>query len=110
MFDITSIAEALLALVGAVITCIVIPYIRSKTTREQQEQINAWVKIAVTAAEQLYVGSDRGQEKKEYVLQWLQSHGITLDSTELNVLIEAAVYELKNGALLLEGTQEVDDA
>ena len=83
----------------AVITAIVIPYIRSKTTAQQQTEINAWVRIAVSAAEQIYVGSGRGQEKKAYVINWLAEHGVTLDETRLDAMIEAAVYDLKKGLL-----------
>ena len=72
MFDITVIIEAVFALLAAVITAIVIPYIKSKTTTSQQAEINAWVKIAVTAAEQIYTGSGKGAEKKAYVLNWLR--------------------------------------
>ena len=68
-FDVTSVVEAVLALVGAIITCVLVPYIKSKTTAEQQKEINAWVKIAVSAAEQIYKGQGRGEEKKAYVLE-----------------------------------------
>ena len=64
MFDITTIIEAVFMLLAAIITAIVIPYIKSKTTASQQAEINAWVKIAVSAAEQIYKGSGRGEEKK----------------------------------------------
>ena len=73
--NITPIIETVFALIAAVITAIVIPYIRSKTTAQQQTEINAWVRIAVSAAEQIYVGSGRGQEKKAYVINWLAEHG-----------------------------------
>lgn len=56
------------------------------------------MKIAVTAAEQIYTGSGRGEEKKAYVLNWLQEHGITVDAEKLDALIEAAVYDLTNNA------------
>ena len=78
---------------------IFIPYIKSRTTAQQQAEINAWVKIAVTAAEQIYRGSGRGEEKKAYVLNWLAEHGITLDEERIDALIEAAVYELNHGVL-----------
>ena len=97
--DITTIIEAVFALTAAVITAIVIPYIKSRTTAQQQAEINAWVKIAVTAAEQIYRGSGRGEEKKAYVLNWLAEHGITLDEDRIDALIEAAVYELNHGVL-----------
>lgn len=72
----------------------------SKTTTSQQAEINAWVKIAVTAAEQIYTGSGRGAEKKAYVLNWLREHGITVDAEKLDALIEAAVYDLTNNGLI----------
>lgn len=97
--DITTIIEAVFALAAAVITAIVIPYIKSRTTAQQQAEINAWVKIAVSAAEQIYTGSGRGEEKKAYVLNWLAEHGITMDEDRINALIEAAVYDLNHGLL-----------
>ena len=103
MYDITPIFEAVAALIAALITAFVIPYIKSKTTAEQQKEMNAWVKIAVAAAEQIYVGSGRGEEKKAYVIDWLRSHGITVDEEKLDALIEAAVYELNQGVIPIEG-------
>lgn len=102
MFDITPIIEAVVALIAAIITAFLIPYIKSKTTAQQQEEINEWVKIAVSAAEQIYVGSGRGEEKKKYVLEWLHAHNITLDTSKIDVMIEAAVYELNQGAIPID--------
>lgn len=97
-FDITPIIEAVVALIGAIVSAILIPYIKSRTSKEQQDEIAEWVKIAVAAAEQIYNGSGRGEEKKAYVLDWLTSHGLKVDEALLDGLIEAAVYELKNPA------------
>lgn len=104
MFDITPIVEAVFALIAVIITVIIIPYIRKKTTTAQQAELNGWVAIAVAAAEQIYAGSGRGTEKKEYVLNWLTAHNITVDAAKLDAMIEAAVYELKNGLIVLEDT------
>ncbi len=57
------------------------------------------MKIAVSAAEQIYNGSGRGPEKKAYVLEWLKQRGITVDEAKLDAMIESAVYELKSGVL-----------
>ena len=97
MFDITIIIEAAFALIAAVITAIVIPYIKKKTTVAQQQEINSWIRIAVAAAEQIYVGSGRGVEKKAHVMAFLKSKGITLDVESVDAMIEAAVYELTTG-------------
>lgn len=99
MFDITPIFEAIIALAAAIITSILIPYIKSRTTAEQQENINAWVQIAVTAAEQIFNGSGRGAEKKEYVIGFLADKGFKLDEASVNVLIESAVKALNEGLM-----------
>lgn len=103
MYDITPIIEAVATLIGVIITCVLIPFIKSKTTAAQQAEINGWVKIAVSAAEQIYKGSGRGEEKKQYVIAWLKERGITVDENELDALIEAAVHELTQGIIPLEG-------
>ena len=99
-FDITPVMEAVAALLAAVITAVVIPYIKTKTTTDQQRQINTWVQIAVSAAEQIYNGPGRGEGKKKYVVEWLRQHGVTVDADKLDAMIEAAVYDLKNGAII----------
>jgi len=99
MFDITPIFEAIIALAAAVVTSILIPYIRSRTTAEQQENINGWVQIAVTAAEQIFNGSGRGAEKKEYVIKFLADKGFNLDEATVDVLIESAVKALNEGLM-----------
>lgn len=103
MYDLTPIVEAIAALIGVTITCILVPFIRSKTTAEQQKEINAWVKIAVAAAEQIFTGSGRGEEKKEYAIAWLKERGFVVDEGELDALIEAAVYKLNQGIIPIEG-------
>lgn len=97
MFDITPIVEAIFALLAAVVAYILIPYIKSKTTEEQRQNINGWIKIAVAAAEQIYVGAGRGAEKKLYVLDFLESKGFKIDENSVDAMIEAAVLELNSG-------------
>ena len=94
--NITPIIEAAFALIAAIITAVVVPYIRSKTTDTQQAELMALVRIAVTAAEQLYIGTGKGAEKKAYVLAWLAERGITVDAEQLDAMIESAVYGLKS--------------
>ena len=96
MFDATELLKAVLALAIVIITAIVIPYIRSKTTAEERDEILFWVKIAVAAAEQVFTGPGRGEEKKEYVLNWLMTHDIVIDFESLDAMIESAVYEINN--------------
>ena len=103
MFDMTYLAEFIITLISLLVSSFLIPYLKSKTSKEQQQQINTWVKIAVTAAEQIYQGSGRGVEKKEYVLKWLADHNVKYDAAKIDAMIEAAVYELKlNGLITTE--------
>lgn len=107
MIDFTPILEAVATLAVALITTFAIPYIKTKTTAEQQRKINEYVKIAVTAAEQICNGPGKGAQKKAYVLTWLAGHGIAVDEDKLDAMIEAAVYELTNTGLIpVEGVAE----
>ena len=93
-FDITQIILAIIALAGTIVTGVLVPWIKAKTTQSQQEQLAQWVKIAVAAAEQIFKSGD-GAEKKQYVINWLHERGIVFDSDMVDAAIEAAVYELK---------------
>ena len=104
MIDATYLITAVCSLIGVIITYYLIPYLKSKTSKETQEVINNWVKIAVTAAEQIYTGVGRGEEKKQYVIAWLNEHGIQFDESRIDAMIEAAVYELTNNGIF--GTLE----
>jgi LL-H family phage holin len=95
MVDLTQIIVAVLSLMLSLVSAFLIPYIKEKVTAEQFATIKLWVKVAVQAAEMLYVGSGRGEEKKKYVVEFLNSKGFTLNTEEIDNLIEAAVLELK---------------
>lgn len=97
MYDITPIVQGIAAIIGALITVFLIPYIRSKTGMAKQEQFAMWVKIAVGAAEQLFAQKGMGEQKKAYVMAFLHAHGMTVDEDELDALIESAVYALTSG-------------
>ncbi len=93
--DYTEIIQAILALISVLITTFLIPFLRKKLSAEKLEELKKWVGIAVNAAEQLY-GSKTGQQKKDYVISFLLSKGITFDAKEVETMIEAEVYKLTN--------------
>ncbi len=97
MIDLTPLFNALITLIAAAVTAFLIPWLRSRTTAAQREELLAWAAIAVRAAEQLYTGSGRGEEKKRYVLTFLAEHGYTLDTASLDALIESTVQQLGEG-------------
>ena len=94
MTDLTPIVNAVIALIAAIITTFLIPWIKSKIDAAKLAQIVEWVGIAVRAAEQIYNESGMGEEKKQYVLDFLADKGFTLDPNSINAMIEAAVKEL----------------
>ena len=95
MTDITPIVNAVIALVAAVISVFLIPWIKGKIETEKLNQIMGWVTIAVEAAEQIYRESGMGAKKKAYVLDFLSKKGITLDVDSIDAMIESAVLDLK---------------
>ena len=69
-------------------------WVKSKTTAAQREEINSWVKIAVTAAEQIYSGVGKGKEKKAYVLKFLEEKNLKIDEKSVDMMIESAVKNM----------------
>ena len=95
MVDITNIVSAVITLIMAVITIFLIPWLKNKLDADKFEKIQAWTKVAVQAAEMIYIGVGRGEEKKAYVIQYLNEKGFKLDTATIDALIESAVHELK---------------
>ena len=91
--DITPIINAAIALLAAIVTAFVVPWLKKKISAEDMDAFLAWVEIAVAAAEQLYKDAD-GEVKKKYVLAYLESKGFEVDSEDVDNAIEAAVLEL----------------
>ena len=92
-YDLTTTVQALIALCVTVITAVAIPWFRAKYGTENIYEFMAWVKIGVKAAEQLYTSLD-GDEKKKYVLNFLEAKGYRIDEVGVDSAIEAAVLEL----------------
>ena len=92
--NIDIIVKVLIPILGAIITYLIVPFLKQKTTKEQRENVYFWVEVAVNAAEQIYKEKGQGKLKKEYVVDFLVSKGVNITIEELDVLIEAAVKEL----------------
>lgn len=97
-FDFTAIFQAILALLGAIITYWLVPYVKSKATAQQQANVAILVRTAVQAAEQLY-GAGMGKAKLDYAQQWLNERGVKYSRAE----IEAAVRDLSNDIISVLG-------
>lgn len=98
-FDFTAIFQAVLALLGAIITYWLVPYVKSKATAQQQANVAILVRTAVQAAEQLY-GAGMGKAKLDYAQAWLNERGVNYSRAE----IEAAVRDLSNDIISVLGS------
>lgn len=89
----------LISLLSVVITSVVVPYIKTKIDENKLNNIVKWIAYAVKYAEMIYKESGRGEEKKQYVFDFisnkLNTKGIKITDEQLNVLIEAVVKEIK---------------
>ena len=56
---------AVISLLGTIVTVVLVPYIKSKTTEKQRDNIYTLISIAVSAAEQVLKIEDPSGEKKE---------------------------------------------
>lgn len=95
MIDLTPILQALIGLLATIITVKVIPWIKSKTTEQQQINLAAAANIAVYAAEQIF-GAGQGEIKLQYVKDSLERVGFDVDTDLLTECIEEAVYGMNH--------------
>lgn len=82
----------------ALITGVVVPWVRTKMGNDRLQKILEWAKIGVEAAEMLFPTPGSGDSKKKYVVEFLYqvlaNLNIRLSEDEINNIIEAAVKEL----------------
>lgn len=88
MIDLTPIINAIIALLGMVVTTFLVPWLKANASAKQQETLEAVYRTIIFAAEQLY-GSGHGEEKLNYAIARLEEKGYTADRT----LIESTVYK-----------------
>lgn len=101
MIDLTPLINAAIAVVATAATVFLIPWLKRKTNEQDRAELLAWAEIAVAAAQQLYHHLD-GEDRKAYVLDFLEGKGYDVNSMEVDAAIEAAV-------LALHQALEVDD-
>ena len=75
------------------------PYLRMKVEETQYAWIIKWAEIAVKSAEQTITGDGSNKEKKAIVTKLLKSmlikKNISISDEQLDSLVEAAVYAMK---------------
>ncbi len=89
------IVEAIIGLMGLLITGFLIPYLKQKYSVEKRNQAFQLVRIAVQSVEQIAIATGMsGKEKKAEVIRFLNSYGVKMNAEEMDRMIEAAVLEL----------------
>ena len=96
----TYLIPAVVTVVGAIASWVGVQlkklYTEKVNTKEKQEVVQS----TITYIQQVY-GDLKGEEKLEKALEtasdWLTSKGINVSDSELRVLIESAVYNMKKG-------------
>lgn len=94
MIDLTPIFQAVIALLAALITYKLIPWIRSKTDAQTQRNLATAARVAVFAAEQIF-GAGHGEEKMNYAIGVLENAGFALDADVIRATLESAVRGMK---------------
>lgn len=101
MVNITQIVVAVIGLIGIVITTLIAPLIKAKTTTTQWANIVSWTQTAVQAAEVIYKGPGRGEEKRDYVLDWVSAEaaerGMKIDTDTIRAALENAWKQMTEG-------------
>lgn len=92
--NLTPIIVALIGVLGTVITTVLIPWLKSKTTKQQWDTVTAWTVTAVQAVEVICKGAGKGAEKKQAVLDYInkkcEENNIELDPASIDFAIEQA--------------------
>ena len=116
MIDLTNLIEALIAVLVAVAMRYLIPWLKTKMSKDQEETLYTIVSIAVMAAEKLY-GAKKGDDKLAYVERYLEARGVKVDTMRLKAYVNAAIKQMDQkqdgGVTIVEhinGVVELEEA
>ena len=97
-----------------VITRYLVPWIKEKIGADKLAVIEKWAKYAVQATQQVY-WSKTGEERKAIVTMFLKeillAKNISISDEQLDILIEAAVKQMKineNSGIVVEAVDTVE--
>lgn len=93
MIDLTNLLEALIAVLVAVAMRYLIPWLKTKMSKDQEETLYTIVSIAVMAAEKLY-GAKKGDDKLAYVERYLEARGVRVDTMRIKTYVNAAIKQM----------------
>lgn len=91
--------SGLITVFSALITTFLVPSLKNWISNLKNDKLLSFIQNSVKAAEQIY-GSGTGSTKKDYVIDLVKTKfkKLGLNDSELDTLIESAVYEV-SGAI-----------
>lgn len=108
IIDLTALCNAGIALLCALVTYRLVPWIRARASREQQEALALAARTAVYAAEQLYrTGTIR--DRLEYAEKWLESHGYAVDRAQIEAQVKQMRIDSVMETITTADEEEKDD-
>ena len=93
------IVSGVITVVFALISAYVIPWLKTKISKDQIETLNYYLELAVKCANQIYTEA-QWQEKKQYVTNYIvdvinNKLSLTLTEQDIDTLIEGMVNHVK---------------
>lgn len=93
------IVSGVITIVFALISAYVIPWLKTKISKDQIETLNYYLELAVKCANQIYTEA-QWQEKKQYVTNYIvdvinNKLSLTLTDQDIDTLIEGMVNHVK---------------
>lgn len=100
MTDITLVLVGIIALLCGVVTIVIVPWFRENRAKIKDERIAWIVDSACRWAEQTLkdaTGPEKRRRVLEYVQAWLNERGYTYDPDQLEIYLEASVFDIDGG-------------
>lgn len=95
---IVEIIKVVVMMAALVVARYLVPWLKEKIGADKLAQIEKWARYAVEMAQQVHLskpGEDRKAIVTEFLREILTAKNISISEKQLNVLIEAAVKEMK---------------
>lgn len=95
--DYTAVILAIISVIGAILTRVLVPYLKNKINEQKLSEIKFWVDIAVIAVEKAFeTEPGMGEVKKYQVMDFIKKLNLPITDEQLEILIDAVVEELIN--------------
>lgn len=98
--QLTILVKALAVVLGLVFTMVIKPAIETYVGKDVIDEFSNYVRIAIRCAEQIFT-PEQWAEKKNYVYNYAinkaKEMGVELSDTDIDILIEGFVNEIKKG-------------